>query len=111
MDTEAQIINNRTYVPLRYLAEAMNYYVAYNPSSGGTRDMGYGYSVLNSYLGLGKEFVFDEMDIDESYLLKSGDEAYPVPQHQEGNMYIVKSRQKMHLNIQDTYMLRTLMVN
>ena len=94
MDTEAQIINNRTYVPLRYLAEAMNYYVAYNPSSGGTRDMGYGYSVLNSYLGLGKEFVFDEMDIDESYLLKSGDEAYPVPQHQEGNMYIVKNGYK-----------------
>ena len=94
MDTEAQIINNRTYVPLRYLAEAMNYYVAYNPSSGSSLDMGYGYSVLNSYLGLGKEFIFDEMDIDESYLLKSGDEDYPVPKHQEGNMYIVKNGYK-----------------
>lgn len=94
MDTAAQIINNRTYVPLRYLAEAMNYYVAYNPSSPSNLDMGYGYSVLNSYLGLGKKFVFDEMDIDESYLLKSGDEAYPIPQHQEGNLYIVKNGYK-----------------
>ncbi|MBE5938728.1 MAG: copper amine oxidase N-terminal domain-containing protein [Lachnospiraceae bacterium] len=94
MDTAAQIINNRTYVPLRYLAEAMNYYVAYNPGSASRLDMGYGYSVLNSYLGLGKELVFDEMDIDESYLLKSGDEAYPIPQHQEGNLYIVKNGYK-----------------
>lgn len=94
MDTSAQIVNNRTYVPLRYLAEAMNYYVAYNPSSPAALDIGYGYSVLNSYLGLGKELVFDEMDIDESYLLKSGDEAYPIPQHQEGNLYIVKNGYK-----------------
>ena len=94
MDTAAQIINDRTYVPLRYLAETMNYYVAYNPSSPSNLDMGYGYSVLNSYLGLGKEFVFDEMDIDESYLLKSGDEAYPIQQHQEGNLYIVKNGYK-----------------
>ena len=94
MDTEAQIINERTYVPLRYLAEALNYYVAYNPSSPANLDMGYGPSVMNSYLGLSKELVLDEMDIDESYLLKSGDEAYPVPQHQEGNMYIVKNGYK-----------------
>ena len=94
MDTEARIINERTYVPLRYLAEALNYYVAYNPSSPANLDMGYGPSVMNSYLGLSKELVLDEMDIDESYLLKSGDEAYPVPQHQEGNMYIVKNGYK-----------------
>lgn len=94
MDTEAQIINDRTYVPLRYLAEALNYYVAYNPSSPANLDMGYAPSVMNSYLGLSKEIVLDEMDIDESYLLKSGDEAYPVPQHQEGNMYIVKNGYK-----------------
>ncbi len=94
MDTEAQIINNRTYVPLRYLAEAMNYYVAYNPSSPSNLDMGYAPSVMNSYLGLSKELVLDEMEIDESYLLKSGDEAYPVLQHQEGNMYIVKNGYK-----------------
>jgi len=94
MDTEAQIINERTYVPLRYLAEALNYYVAYNPSSPANLDMGYGPSVMNSYLGLSKELVLDEMDIDESYLLKSDDEVYPVPQHQEGNMYIVKNGYK-----------------
>lgn len=94
MDTEAQIINDRTYVPLRYLAEALNYYVAYNPSSPANLDVGYAPSVMNSYLGLSKEIVLDEMDIDESYLLKSGDEAYPVPQHQEGNMYIVKNGYK-----------------
>lgn len=94
MDTEARIINERTYVPLRYLAEALNYYVAYNPSSPANLDMGYGPSVMNSYLGLSKELVLDEMDIDESYLLKSGDEAYPVPRHQEGNMYILKNGYK-----------------
>lgn len=94
MDTEARIINDRTYVPLRYLAETLNYYVAYNPSSPANLDMGYGPSVMNSYLGLSKELVLDEMDIDESNLLKSADEAYPVPQHQEGNMYIVKNGYK-----------------
>jgi len=94
MDTEARIINDRTYVPLRYLAEALNYYVVYNPSSPANLDMGYAPSVMNSYLGLSKELVLDEMDIDESYLLKSGDEEYPVPQHQEGNMYIVKNGHK-----------------
>lgn len=39
MDTAAQIINGKTYVPLRYLAEAMKYYVAYNPVSGGSAGM------------------------------------------------------------------------
>ena len=94
MDTAAQIINNRTYVPLRYLAEAMNYYVDYNPTSPAQLDMGYGVSVMNSYLGLGKDLVMQEMEIDESNLLKSGDEAYPVPQHQEGSMYIIKNAYK-----------------
>ena len=94
MDTEARIINNRTYVPLRYLAEAMNYHVSYNPSSPAVIDIGYAPSVLNSYLGLHKDFVLSEMEIDESYLLKSGDEAYPIPQHQEGNMYIIKNAYK-----------------
>ena len=94
MDTEAQIINSRTYVPLRYLAEAMNYFVAFNPSSPSNLDMGYGFSVMNSYLGLGKDLVMQEMEIDESNLLKSGDEAYPVPQHQEGSMYIIKNAYK-----------------
>lgn len=41
MDTAAQIVNEKTYIPLRYLAEAMNYYVDYNPSSGGKTDAGY----------------------------------------------------------------------
>lgn len=94
MDTAAQIVNNRTYVPLRYLAEAMKYYVAYNPSSGGNLDVGYGYRVLNSYMGLRKELVLSEMGIDESNLLKVGDEAYPVSQHQEGSMYIIKNGYK-----------------
>lgn len=94
MDTAAQIINDITYVPLRYLAEAMNYYVDYNPTSPAQLDMGYEYSVMNSYLGLGKELVMQEMEIDESNLLKSGDEAYPVPQHQEGSMYIIKNGYK-----------------
>lgn len=94
MDTEAQIISNRTYVPLRYLAEAMNYLVSFNPSSPSKLDMGYGVSVMNSYLGLGKDLVMQEMEIDESNLLKSGDEAYPIPQHQEGSMYIIKNAYK-----------------
>ncbi|MBQ8526364.1 MAG: hypothetical protein IJ460_06595 [Clostridia bacterium] len=94
MDTEAQIINDRTYVPLRYLAEAMKYYVAYNPGSPAQLDIGYGYTVLNSYLGKDKEFVFDEMDIDESYMLKSDDESYPIREHEVGNMYIVKNGYK-----------------
>ncbi len=94
MDTEARIVEDRTYVPLRYLAEALNYYVGYNPASGTVIDMGYGYSALNSYLGLKKEIVFDEMGIDESYSLKTGDEALPILQHQEGSMYIVKNGYK-----------------
>ena len=94
MDTKPQIVNNRTYVPLRYLAEAMNYYVDYNPTSPAQLDMGYGVSVMNSYLGHGKDLVMQEMEIDESNLLKSGDEAYPVPQHQEGSMYIIKNAYK-----------------
>ena len=94
MDTAAQIVNDRTYVPLRYLAEAMNYYVDYNPSSGGSIDVGYSCSVLNSYMGLRKEVVLSEMGIGESHMLKKGDEAYPILQHQEGTMYIVKNGYK-----------------
>ena len=94
MDAAAQIVNSSTYVPLRYLAEAMKYYVAYNPTSGEALNMGYGVSVMNSYLGLGKGLVMQEMEIDEGNLLKEGDEAYPVRQHQEGSMYIIKNAYK-----------------
>ena len=94
MDTEAQIVNGRTYVPLRYLAEAMNYYVAYNPSSSSLIDMGYGYKVLNSYLGLDKEFVLSEAEIDESFILKADDESYPIRANDEGNLYIIKNGYK-----------------
>ena len=94
MDTKAQLIGGRTYVPLRYLAEAMSYNVKYNQSSDAALDEKYGYAALDSFLGLGKELVFDKMDIDESYMLKSGDESYPIRQNQEGNMYIIKNGYK-----------------
>ncbi len=94
MDTEAQIINDRTYVPMRYLAEALNYYVAYNPSSPANLDMGYGYKVLNSYLGLERDLVFREAEIDESFMLKTGNDDFPIREHDEGNMYIIKNGYK-----------------
>lgn len=73
MDTAAQIIDGKTYVPLRYLAQAARYSVAYNPGSHSIRFIGFGYRTLHSYLGKDKAFVLGELGLDESHIASQSD--------------------------------------
>ena len=73
MDTAAQIIDGRTYVPLRYLAQAARYNIAYNPGSHSMRFIGYGNRTLHSYLGREQKFVLNELKLDDSYIVSSND--------------------------------------
>ena len=73
MDTDAQIIDGRTYVPLRYLAQAAKYNIAYNPGSHTLRFIGYGNRTLHSYLGRDKEFVLNELKLDDSYIVSDNE--------------------------------------
>ena len=73
MDTAAQIIDGRTYVPLRYLAQAARYNIAYNPGSHSIRFIGYGNRTLHSYLGREQKFVLNELKLDDSYIVSSND--------------------------------------
>ena len=73
MDTAAQIIDGRTYVPLRYLAQAARYNIAYNPTSHTLKFIGYGNRTLHSYLGREQKFVLNELKLDDSYIVSSND--------------------------------------
>jgi len=73
MDTAAQIIDGITYVPLRYLAQAARYNIAYNPTSHSLRFIGYGNRTLHSYLGRKQKFVLNELKLDDSYIASKND--------------------------------------
>ena len=73
MDTAAQIINGRTYVPLRYLAQAARYNIAYNPGSHSMRFIGYGNRTLHSYLGRDKRFVLNELKLGDDNIASLSD--------------------------------------
>jgi len=73
MDTAAQIIDGRTYVPLRYLAQAARYNIAYNPGSHSMRFIGYGNRTLHSYLGRDKKFVLNELKLNDDNIASSSD--------------------------------------
>ena len=73
MDTAAQIIDGRTYVPLRYLAQAARYNIAYNPGSHSMRFIGYGNRTLHSYLGRDKRFVLNELKLNDNNIASLSD--------------------------------------
>ena len=73
MDTVAQIIDGGTYVPLRYLAQAARYNIAYNPTSHTLKFIGYGNRTLHSYLGREQKFVLNELNLDDSYIVSNND--------------------------------------
>ncbi len=65
IDTAAQIIDGKTYIPLKYLAEMINYNIAFNPSSPSLSEIGYGYTTMLSYLDLDKNFVLRELGLTD----------------------------------------------
>lgn len=73
MDTAAQMIDGITYVPLRYLAQAARYNIAYNPTSHTLKFIGYGNRTLHSYLGRDKQFVLNELKLSDDNIASLSD--------------------------------------
>jgi len=73
MDTAAQIIEGKTYIPLRYLAQAARYNIAFNPTSHTKRFIGFAYRTLHSYLGRNKSFILGELKLDDTNIASSSD--------------------------------------
>lgn len=78
MDTAAQIIDGRTYIPLRYLAEALNYNIVYNPSSHSLVTMGYDYITMLSYMGKDKKLVMNELLLTDEDIVNGDKNNYLV---------------------------------
>lgn len=78
MDTAAQIIDGKTYIPIRYLADAMNYNILYNPSSHYLVTLGYDYITMLSYMNKNKTLVMNELLLTDADMINNGEDNYLV---------------------------------
>ncbi len=76
IDTAAQIINGKTYIPLKYLAEMLNYIIDFNPSSPSLSTIGYGYKTMLSYLDLNRNIVLKELGMTDDDISSSDGNYY-----------------------------------